>query len=100
MANITLHASDLLEASHKMESASNKIDETLHKIDNIMSDLDSVWSDENSKKYLAKYEELKKEFPLVRDAIYNYSVFLKSVVSAYQKEFSDPTLNSINKTSS
>ena len=100
MANVVLHASNLLDASHKMENAAIKIDEALSKIDSIMADLNGVWSDNNSRKYIAKYEELKKDFPIVRDAIYSYSNFLKLVVNAYQSQFTNPTSESINKTSS
>lgn len=96
MANIVLHAADLLEASRKMEEAANRIDAALQKIDNIMSDIDSVWSDANSKKYLSRYAELKEEFPGFKNAVHSYSAFLNAVVATYQKEFVEPTSSSVN----
>ena len=90
MANISLNASNLLDAANKMEDAANRVDEALKRLDAIMSDLDAVWSDKNSKLYLAKYEELKEEhFPKFRDAAHNYSAFLKAVVETYKREFID-----------
>lgn len=96
MANIVLHASDLLEAARKIEDAANRIDSALQSLDATMGDVDAVWSDENSKKYLVRYAELKEEFPGFKDAVHNYSMFLNAVVSAYQKEFVEPTSSSVN----
>ena len=96
MANIVLHAADLLESARKMEDAANRIDSALKNLDSTMSDLDAVWSDENSKKYLARYAELKEEFPGFKEAVHSYSTFLNAVVAAYQKEFVEPTSTSVN----
>lgn len=96
MANIVLHAADLLEAARKMEDAANRIDSALQNLDATMSDLDAVWSDENSKQYLTRYAELKEEFPGFKDAVHSYSTFLTAVVNTYQKEYVDevkPTVN-------
>ena len=89
MAKIILHAADLLDAARKMENAANRIDSALQNLDATMSDLDAVWSDENSKKYLARYAELKQEFPGFKQAVHNYSSFLNAVVNTYQKEYVD-----------
>ena len=61
-----------------------------------MSDLDAVWSDQNSRQYLARYEELKQDFPAFKQAAHNYSAFLNAVVEAYRKEFIEPTSTSVN----
>ena len=95
MANIVLHASNLLDAAYKIEDAANRIDKALQSLDSTMSDIDAVWNDENSKKYLARYAELKQEFPGFKDAIHGYSTFLNTVVEAYRKEFVEPTSSSV-----
>jgi uncharacterized protein YukE len=96
MANISLNAESLLEAAKKIEDAANRIDGAIGRIDSIMSDVDAVWSDQNSKKYLARYAELKEEFPAFKEAAHNYSAFLYAVVEAYRKEFVEPTSSSVN----
>ena len=96
MANIVLHASNLLDAARKIEDAANRIDTALQHLDSTMGDIDAVWSAENSKKYLARYTELKQEFPGFKDAVHSYSAFLNAVVATYQKEFVDPTTTSVN----
>ena len=96
MAKVVLHASDLLEAARRIEDAANRIDGALKKLDSAMGDIDSVWSDQNSKKYLARYEELKEEFPGFKDAVHKYSTFLNAVVNTYQKEFIDNVSGSVN----
>ena len=96
MANISLNAASLLDAAKKIEDAANRIDGAISRIDNTMSDLDAVWSDQNSKKYLARYAELKEDFPVFKEAAHNYSAFLNAVVEAYRKEFVEPTSTSVN----
>ena len=96
MANVVLHAQDLLETARRIDAASDKIDNALQKLDTIMGDLDSVWSDQNSKRYLERYNELKSEFPEFKKAVRSYGTFLNSVVNTYQKEFSDETRSTIN----
>lgn len=96
MAKIVLHASDLLEAARKMEDAALRIDSALQNLDATMSDFDAVWSDENSKKYLARYAELKEEFPEFKAAVHSYSTFLNEVVNTYQREFTEPVSSSVN----
>ena len=96
MANVVLHASNLLDAARKIEDAANRIDGALQRLDATMGDIDAVWSDENSKKYLARYMELKEEFPGFKEAIRKYSTFLNAVVETYQREFVDPTSSSVN----
>ena len=96
MANITLNANNLRDVAKKMEAAANKIDDSLKEIDVIMSDMESVWSDVNSKKYLNKYEELRKDFPTFKSALYAYSSFLNMVVDIYQKEYVNPVSTTVN----
>ena len=96
MANITLQAASLLEAARKMEDAANRIDAAIQRLDATMSDLDAVWSDQNSKQYLARYAELKEEFPAFKQATHDYSAFLNAVVETYRKEFVEPTSTSVN----
>ncbi len=96
MVDIKLNAASLLEAAKKIEDAAARIDASINRIDSAMSDLDSVWSDKNSKKYLARYEELKQDFPTFKEAAHNYSAFLNAVVEAYRKEFVEPTSASVN----
>ena len=96
MANIVLHAADLLEAARKMEDAANRIDSALQNLDATMSDIDAVWSDDNSKKYLARYEELKQEFPGFKNAVRSYSEFLTAVVNTYQREYVDEVGTTVN----
>ena len=96
MANIVLHASNLLDAARKMEDAANRIDAALQNLDATMGDIDAVWSDENSKKYLARYTELKQEFPGFKEAVHSYSTFLNTVVATYQKEYVDQVSTSVN----
>ena len=96
MANISLKAENLLDAAKKIEDAANRIDGAIGRIDNAMSDLDTVWNDQNSKKYLARYEELKQDFPSFKKSAHDYSAFLNAVVEAYRKEFIDPTSGSVN----
>ena len=96
MANISLSADSLLEAARKMEDAANRIDTSIGRLNSIMSDLDAVWSDQNSKQYLARYAELKEDFPAFKQAIHDYSAFLNAVVEAYRKEFVEPTSASVN----
>ena len=96
MANIVLRASDLLDASRKIEDAAIRIDKALQSLDTAMGDIDAVWSDANSKKYLARYAELKEEFPGFKDAVHSYSTFLNAVVATYQKEFADTVSQSVN----
>ena len=95
MANVVLHAQDLLEAARKMEDAALRIDRALQSLDTTMSDLDAVWSDENSKKYLSRYAELKQEFPGFKNAVHGYSEFLNQVVSTYQREYVDQVSQSV-----
>ena len=96
MANVSLKAASLLDAAKKIEDAANKIDGAISRIDTEMSDLDAVWSDQNSRQYLARYEELKQDFPAFKQAAHNYSAFLNAVVEAYRKEFIEPTSTSVN----
>ena len=96
MAKVVLQAASLLEAARKMEDAANRIDNALKSLDSSMSDIDAVWSDVNSKQYLAKYTELKQEFPGFKAAVHGYSAFLNEVVATYQKEFVEPTSTSVN----
>lgn len=96
MANVILHANDLISVASKIDAASDRIDSALQKLDVVMSDLDSVWSDQNSKRYLERYNELKQEFPEFKRAVRSYGTFLNSVVNTYQKEFADETSRSVN----
>ena len=96
MAKISLNSASLETAAQKIEDAANRIDAAINKIDATLSDLDSVWSDQNSKKYLARYAELKEDFPVFKEAAHNYSAFLNAVVEAYRKEFVEPTSTSVN----
>ena len=96
MANISLNAASLLDAAKKIEDAANRIDGAIGRLDSIMSDLDAVWSDQNSKTYLARYEELKQDFPAFKSAAHDYSAFLNIVVETYRKEFVEPTSTSVN----
>jgi uncharacterized protein YukE len=97
MANISLTANDLLMTARKIEDASDRIDAALQKLDVIMSDLDSVWSDKNAKTYLARYEELKAEFPQFKSAVRSYGTFLNSVVETYEKEYNQNIAARVNK---
>ena len=94
--NVELHSSDLLAVAKEIEENSNVIEEALRELDTTMAGLDSVWSDQNSKKYLERYEELKQNFPEYKAAVKSYGTFLENVVSEYQKEFVDPTSESVN----
>ena len=96
MANVVLHASNLLDAARKIDDAATRIDGALQSLDATMGDIDAVWSDENSKKYLARYMELKEEFPGFKDAVHKYSEFLTAVVATYQKEYIDNVSQSVN----
>ena len=96
MANISLNASSLLEAARKIEDAASRIDTALSHIDTTMSDVDAVWNDQNSKRYIERYNELKQDFPAFKKAAHDYSTFLNAVVEAYQKEFVEPTSQSVN----
>ena len=87
MANINLTSADLLATAKKIDESSDKIDGALQKLDVVMSDLDSTWSDDNSKKYLARYNELRENFPEFKAAISSYGTFLNSVVEIYEKEY-------------
>ncbi len=89
MANIVLHASDLLEAARKMEDAATRISDALDRLNTVVGDIESVWSDQNSKKYLDRYNELKEEFPGFKAAVHSYSEFLNAVVRTYQQEYID-----------
>ncbi len=90
MANISLNSASLLDAATKIEDAATRIDGAIQRLDAIMSDLDAVWSDQNSKQYLAKYEELKEEnFEEFKAAAHSYGAFLNAVVETYRKEFLD-----------
>ena len=95
MADIRLNAASLLDAAKKIETAAQKIDGAIGRLDTVMSDLDSVWNDQNSKKYLERYAELKQDFPAFKKASHDYSAFLNAVVAAYQKEFIEPTADSV-----
>ena len=93
--DVGLNADRLLDAAKKMEEAANRIDASIAKIDNAMSNLDAVWNDVNSKRYLAKYEDLKHEFPDFKAAVHEYSEFLIKVVDTYNKEFIEATSGSV-----
>lgn len=93
--SVGLNADRLLDTAKKMEEAANRIDASIAKIDNAMSNLDSVWNDVNSKRYLSKYEDLKREFPNFKAAIHEYSEFLVKVVDIYNKEFIEATSGSV-----
>ena len=95
MAKVVLHAADLLDAARKMEDAANRIDKAIQNLDSTMSDLDGVWSDDNSKQYLARYEELKQEFPGFKAAVRKYSEFLTAVVNTYQRDYIDEVKPSV-----
>ena len=92
---VGLNAQSLAQAADKIKRAALRIDESIKRIDSIMADMDSVWSDDNSKKYLARYEELKQNFPKFQSAAHSYSDFLMKVVEAYDKEFLNPTSSSV-----
>ena len=93
---VGLNAQSLASAAEKIQRAALRIDDSIKRIDGIMAELDSVWSDQNSKKYLAKYEELKKDFPKFQSAAHSYSAFLLKVVDEYEKEFLNPTSSSVS----
>lgn len=95
MAKVVLHAADLLDAARKIEDAAQRIDGALQKIDTIVGEIEPVWSDENTKKYLARYNELKQEFPGFKEAVHNYGTFLNEVVKTYQREFIDSVSQSV-----
>jgi len=96
MAKISLNSASLETAAQKIEDAANRIDAAINKIDATLSDLDSVWSDQNSKKYLARYAELKQDFPAFQKAAHDYSAFLLAVVAAYRKDFIEDTSAAVN----
>ncbi len=95
MADIKLNAASLLDAAKKMEDAAMRIDGAIGRLDGIMSDVNAVWSDQNSKRYLERYEELKRDFPAFKEAAHNYSAFLNAVVETYRKEFIEEVSGSV-----
>ena len=97
MATISLTSESLMEASRKIEDAATRIDNAIQRLDAIMSDVDAVWSDQNSKQYLARYQELKEQnFPAFKAAAHNYSAFLVAVVNTYRKEFLEEVSTTVN----
>ncbi len=96
MATIKLNAASLKDAANRMEDAANRIEKALNSIDAIMSDTNSVWDDANSKKYLARYEELKETFPQFKAEVHSYGDFLNKVVDTYQREYITPVSESVD----
>ena len=96
MALVGLNAASLRDAARKMEDAADRIETALQNIDSIVAETNSVWDDANSKKYLARYEELKQEFPGFKNEVRSYGDFLDRVVDAYQRDFIAPVSESVN----
>ncbi len=96
MVNIVLQSQDLTNTANKINSSADELKASLNKIDNLMSDIDSVWSDQNSKTYLERYEELKREFPQFEASVRSYGTFLNTVVDTYKREFIDDVAGSFD----
>ncbi len=99
MANIVLQSQDLTNAASKIDSAADELREAIQRLDSLMANLDSVWNDANSKIYIQRYEELKREFPAFEQSVRNYGTFLNGVVSAYRREFMERVSTSVNNVS-
>lgn len=95
MAVVGLNAASLRDAASKMGNAADRIEQALQNIDTIVGETNSVWNDVNSKQFLARYEELKQEFPGFKNEIRSYGDFLNRVVDAYQRDFIAPVSESV-----
>ena len=91
MANIVLQSQDLTNTATRIAECADELKASIQTLDTLMSNLDSVWNDANSKIYIQRYEELKREFPAFEQSVRNYGTFLNSVVETYRANFMEET---------
>ena len=95
---IVLQSQDLTNTAAKIDACADELKTSINNLDKLMSNLDSVWNDQNSKIYIQRYEELKREFPAFEQSVRNYGTFLNGVVEAYRKNFIEEVNSSVTST--
>lgn len=96
MSVVNLHSHDLTDVASRIDVAADKIEKALQTVDTVMADLNNVWNDANARKYLARYNELKEEFPEFKRSVRSYGTFLNTVVATYDREFNQNIASRVN----
>lgn len=87
--NIVLQSSDLENVRNEIIVNKDEIASDLNKIDNVMASMPELWQDENSKNFVAKFDELKTCFSHVETAINNFANYLDGACTAYKRGMED-----------